>query len=203
MSIFLLLVCIQFVADPIDPGLGTDDFLQYDDGTAEWLSFEGDYRGTWFHLDDFYADESISRFVLNYAEIWFFHVYALPWDTSDFIAEITDGPPQTPGDVFAHQNSTALHMSPTMVYPFAPCTTSTDFTVTELVLSSSGAPSVASDVSPSTVDRSFSVETPGVIDIWQFDFLIRVNGYPAPPVELTRTSWASVKAIFYWEQLTR
>lgn len=198
MSLLLFFVCIQLVSDPIEPGMGTDDILQYDDGTAEWFSFEGIYRGTWFHLDDFYTIEGASRFVLNYAEIWFFHVYSQPWDTSDFICEITDGTPDVPGTVFDHQNSIASHLNPSMIYPFAPCTTSADFTVTELpVFSTYGAPSVASDLSPTTVGRSFSVVSPGNIDIWQFDYLIRVNGYPVPPVELSRVSWAFLKTTFY------
>jgi hypothetical protein len=176
---------------------GTDDLLQYDDGIADWFTFEGGYRGTWFHLDDFYTDFDASKFVVNYAEIWFFHVYSNPWDTSDFIGEITDGTPYSPGTVLASDTGTASHMTPYYIYPAAPCTTGTDFTVTEIAaFSTIGAPSIASDISPATPPRSFTVTTPGVIDIWQYDFLVRVNGYPVPPDELTRTTWASLKATF-------
>jgi len=175
---------------------GTDDLLQYDDGTADWFSFEGEYRGTWFNLEDFYPTVDASGFVLNYAEIWFFHVYTHPWDTSDFTGEITDGTPYSPSTVFAHDTGTAFHLSPSYIYPMAPCTTGTDFTVTEIPdFSSYGAPSIASDVSPAANLRSF-ISTPGFIDFWQYDFLIRVNGYPLPPSGLARTTWASLKATF-------
>lgn len=175
---------------------GTDDLLQYDDGTADWFTFEGEYRGTWFNLEDFYPAVDATGFVVNYAEVWFFHVSSQPWDASDFIGEITDGTPYSPGTVFAHDTGTALHLSPFYLYPMATCTTSTDFTVTEIPqFSEFGAPSIASDVSPALKPRSFTV-TSSVIDFWQYDFLIRVNGYPVPPVELARTTWASLKATF-------
>ncbi|MCD4706413.1 MAG: hypothetical protein K8S62_01595 [Candidatus Sabulitectum sp.] len=176
---------------------GTDDLLQYDDGIADWFTFEGEYRGTWFNLEDFYPAVDATGFVVNYAEVWFFHVSTQPWDTSYFIGEITDGTPDSPGTVFAHDTGIATHLSPSYIYPMAPCTTSMNFTVTEIPQFSPflGAPSVASDLSPATKPRSFTV-TSSVIDFWQYDFLIRVNGYPTPPVELARTTWASLKATF-------
>ncbi len=176
---------------------GTDDLLQYDDGTAEWFTFEGEYRGTWFNLDDFYPAVDATGFVVNYAEIWFFHVLSQPWDTSDFVGEITDGTPYSPGIVFAHDTGTAVHLSPFYLYPVAPCTTNMNFTVTEIPqFSPIGAPSIASDLSPAIELRSFTVTNPGVIDFWQYDFLIRVNGFPIPPVKLERITWASLKSIF-------
>ncbi len=191
-------VVLVFVLTSFTLASGTDDLLQYDDGTADWFSFEGEYRGTWFNLDDFYPSVDASGFVLNYAEIWFFHVYTHPWDTSDFIGEIRDGTPESPGTVFAHDTGTAVHLSASYIYPLAPCTTGTDFTVTEIVnfFSVIGAPSIASDVSPAVNPRSFTVSSPGIIDYWQYDFLVRVNGYPVPPVDLARTTWASLKATF-------
>lgn len=191
-SAILLLVLAPFTL-----ASGTDDLLQYDDGTADWFSFEGNYRGTWFNLEDFYPPVDASAFVLEYAEIWFFHVYTHPWDTSDFTGEITDGTPDSPGTVFAHDSGTAVHLSPSYIYPLAPCTTGTHFTVTEIPeFSANGAPSIASDLSPAANPRSFSSTTPGIIDFWQYDFLVRVNGYPLPPVGLARTTWASLKATF-------
>lgn len=176
---------------------GTDDLLQYDDGTADWFTFEGEYRGTWFNLEDFYPSLDATGFVVNYAEVWFFHVYTThPWDTSEFIGEITDGTPDSPGTVFAHDTGTAFHLSPSYIYPMAPCTTSMNFTVTEIPqFSEIGAPSIASDISPATNPRSFTV-TSGIINYWQYDFLVRINGYPIPPAELARTTWASLKATF-------
>ncbi len=195
MNSCVFLACVFLVAVST-AGPGTDDFLQYDDGVADWFSFKGGYRGTWFHLDDFYPDLDASKFVVSYATIWFFHVYSNPWDTSEFIGEITDGTPYAPGTVLVSTTGTATHLAPSYIYPASPCTTGTDFTVTEIAaFSTNGSPSIASDISPAAPQRSFTVTTPGVIDIWQYDFLVRVNGYPAP-VELARTTWASLKATF-------
>jgi len=174
---------------------GTDDLLQYDDGLAGWFSFEGEYRGTWFNLDDFYLDSDASGFIVNYAEVWFFHVMSNPWDVSDYIGQITDGTPDSPGTVFFNEFKTAQNLSPNYFVPTVPCTTSTNFTVTAITLSGSGAPSMASDISPSPDPRSFYVDS-GILTFWMEDYLIRVNGYPTPPLNLSRTTWASLKAIF-------
>ncbi|MCK5130725.1 MAG: hypothetical protein KAR40_01060 [Candidatus Sabulitectum sp.] len=198
MKSFSFIACI-FVLTISAWASGTDDLLQYDDGIADWFTFEGEYRGTWFNLEDFYPSLDATGFVLNYAEVWFFHVMNSnqEWDTSDFIGEITDGTPYSTGTIFAHDTGTAAHLSPSYIYPIAPCTTSMNFTVTEIPqFSRIGAPSIASDISPAAKPRSFTVTTPGVIDFWQYDFLIRVNGYPVPPVEFSRTTWASLKATF-------
>ncbi len=197
MRSFLFITCV-IALTTLSWGSGTDDLLQYDDGVADWFTFEGEYRGTWFNLEDFYPVKDATGFVIEYAEVWFYHVYAThPWDTSDFIGEITDGTPDSPGTVFAHDSGTAVHLSPSYIYPMSPCTSGTNFTVTEIPqFSAYGAPSMASDVSPAANPRSFTVTTPGIIDFWQYDFLIRVNGYPVPPVELARTTWASLKSTF-------
>jgi hypothetical protein len=197
MKLCVFSACVFLIAVSVsDPG--TDDLLRYDDGVADWFTFIGGYRGTWFHLDDFYPDIDASKFVVNYAEIWFFHVYSSPWDTSQFIGEITDGTPYAPGTVLVSATGTAAHLAPSYIYPAAPCTTGTDFTVTEVTtaFSANGSPSIASDISPAGPQRSFTVTTPGTINIWQYDFLVRVNGSPTPPVELERSTWASLKAVF-------
>lgn len=175
---------------------GTDDVLQYDDGAQAWFSSDGYYRGTWFNLHDFYGPE-VDGFVVEYAQIWFFHVYTSPWETSMFTGEITDGIPQMPGTVFASDTYVAAHLSAVDVFPFAPCTTSVDFTVTEIAaFSSDGSPSISSDLSPSVLGRSFSVTNPGMFDVWAYDYLIRVYGFPVVQSDLARLTWASLKTTF-------
>ena len=175
---------------------GTDDVLQYDDGIPCWYSFSGVYRGTWFNLEDFYGP-AVKGYVVDYAQIWFFHVYSDPWDTSEFIGEITDGTPVMPGTVFASDSCVAVHQSAVDIFPFAPCTTGVDFTVTEIpAFSANGSPSVCSDLSPSAEGRSFFVTPPGDINIWTYDYLIRVYGYPVYESSLTRITWASLKSTF-------
>lgn len=175
---------------------GTDDVLQYDDGVPCWYSFSGGYRGTWFNLEDFYGT-GVKGFVVDYAQLWFFHVATDPWDTSDFIGEITDGTPDMPGTVFASDSYVAVHQGAVDVFPFAPCTTGVNFTVTEVAaFSAYGAPSVYSDLSPSTSGRSFFADPPGGINLWTYDYIIRVYGFPVFESSLSRITWASLKSTF-------
>jgi hypothetical protein len=100
-------------------GSGSDVVLQYDDGTAGWLTWGGLYRGVWFNAEDFAPGSQ--GFLLEFSEYWFYHHSSCPWDTDEFYAEIWSGDQNTgPGNLLDTQVATAVHYSPTHVSHYPP-----------------------------------------------------------------------------------
>ena len=65
---------------------GTDDMLQYDDGTPYWIIYNAKAYGTWFDVQDF--SSSAGGFEVESVEWWFYHHSSLPWDTEDATLEL-------------------------------------------------------------------------------------------------------------------
>jgi len=42
---------------PVSGNPSEQNYLQYDDGTAQWLTWAGVYRGVWFNTEDFIGFE--------------------------------------------------------------------------------------------------------------------------------------------------
>ena len=92
------------------PAGSTDYVLQYDDGSAWWLTWAGTYRGTWFDLEDFMP--GAPGWSTEQSEYWFYHHYFYPWDTASFYSEVWDGDVSMPSTQVDQTSVTAVHYSP-------------------------------------------------------------------------------------------
>lgn len=179
---------------------GTDDVLQYDDGTAIWVTWAGVYRGVWFDVDDFGASPGV---ILGQIELWFYHYTPYyTWDTGSFYLELWAGSSNGPEMLLDQTSVTALHKTALHVgYPTPIWCGSTFWIVENTLLSSGGWPSILGDNSPNTTDHSFSSDDFLIWDPWIIgypyihasDFLFRAHG---SETSLDRRSWASVKTLF-------
>lgn len=170
---------------PLDSG--TDgDLLQYDDGTAYWLTWSGLYRGTWFDIADFgYSGAPI----LQGAELWFYHHPSYPWDTSSFFCEVYQGGQTCPVTQLDWTSVLALHNQPAFVdyYPPGIYLGGGNFWLMQNTeMSSGGWPSILVDGSPNTVEHSF----------WSDDFIVWTPWTPGGHTMLESTTWGEVKALY-------
>ena len=179
----------------------TDDVLQYDDGTALWITWGGLYRGTWFHTADFYSEPC--DFKLGGAELWFYHSGSYPWDTDQFILEVYNGAQSGPEELLYDTTVTAAHMTGVIVFPADSILADPDFWILENTeLSGGGWPSILADNSPNSVDHSFFSDDFIAWEPWTVgggdtacDFLIRAHGSPMD-LSLQSETWGGIKALF-------
>lgn len=210
MRITLLVLCVLAVtalaADsflfetPIYCG-GTDELLQYDDGTGFWFTWSGIYRGVWFNTEDFLPGSA--SFTADYTEFWFFHYAGLPWDTSDFYAELWNGGVGAPVTRLDQQVVTAVHLSAVQATYATPIVCEAGFWgIINTEMSSGNLPSSIGDNTENPPDHSFFsddfviwepwVVSP-LIDSTYCDLLIRASGLII--MDLETESWAAIKSI--------
>jgi hypothetical protein len=177
---------------------GTDDGLQYDDGTAYWVAWAGDYRGVWFDVTDFYPETE--GFTVLYTEFWFYHVAGAPWDTSNFYSELWNGDVVSGPTARLNQTLvTATHYSPVHVNYSPTIATEDDFwAIVNTTLSYNGSPTSPSDGSPNPTIHSFISDD---FVLWEpydvggpTDYLIRISGAFSGALE-TET-WGSIKGLY-------
>ena len=190
--------CGEMVAPLRAPA--ADDILQYDDGTVWWVTWEGLYRGTWFHTADFYAEPC--EFTLAAAEFWFYQQPGCSWDTDQFIAEIYNGAESGPGELLYDTTVTAYHMTGTIIEFPDSIHVQPDFWLLENTqLSAGGWPSIAADGTPNSKSHSFFSDDFSVWEPWivggdmACDYLIRAHGAPVG-LSLQSESWGGIKALF-------
>ena len=183
------------------PVTGTDDWYQYDDGSAYWLTWDGLYRATWFDIEDFIpgAGPVVQLHVLQF---WFYHHSSYPWDTASFIAEAWDGGVSMPADSIDATSVTAIHYAPCYVdygYPGPGITLHTQWwLIINTEMSAGGWPSTLGDNTPGTSDHSFFSDDFTVWEPWIIqgptanDFFIRCTGY----IGLESSTWGSIKTLF-------
>jgi len=186
---------------PLDrplPVPATDDLLQYDDGSAWWLSWSGLYRGTWFNTTDFYPPAT--GFWVEYLEYWFYHHSSYPWDAASFSAELYNGGSSAPVTQLDQTSVTALHYAPCFANYSSPIWAEANFWgVVNTEMSSGGWPSILGDNSPDFADHSFFSDDFIVWEPWVIqgptanDYFIRANG---GTWDLDQTTWGSIKALF-------
>jgi hypothetical protein len=186
---------IQPVAAP-----ATDDVLQYDDGTAWWVTWGGLYRGTWFHTADFYSESC--EFMLGGAEFWFYQQPGYPWDTDQFIAEVYNGAQSGPEELLYDTTVTAAHMTGVIIFPADSILTGPDFWLVENTeLSGGGWPSISADGTPNASSHSFFSEDGEEWEPWivggetACDYLIRAHGSPVD-LSLQSETWGGIKTLF-------
>ena len=207
MRIVLSLLVVAAASAPADnyrlerplPVFGTDFLLQYDDGSAYWLTWDGLYRGVWFDLWDFmpYWDETN----IAASEWWFYHHGSYPWDASSFLAEIWTDSSQVPATQLASTSVTALHYAPCFAYyPWPDWLEIGRLTwaIENTEMSSGGWPSVLGENTPQYADHSFYSDDFVVWEPWVTqgptanDYFIRLD-YEG---SLQSRTWGSIKTLF-------
>ncbi len=178
------------------PCPSADHVLQYDDGTAHWLTWAGTYRGTWFDTHDFMP--SSGGIEMDYAEYWFYHHEDYPWDTSLFWAELWNGPSSGPTTELDRELLQATHYTAVNVSHSGICTRRGFWCVVNTMLSSGGWPAVLGDDSPNVTDhslfsRDFVVWEPWIIQgPASNDFLVRAVGTLGT---MESATWGAIKGV--------
>ena len=187
------------VEDPVAGRPGTDDMLQYDDGTSYWIVSGADYYGTWFDLTDFMPGSSPIYYECYYTEWWFYHHTSLPWDTDQIVIELWTGDVTGPATNLSTDIITALHNSPVFVTYVTPVLTGTDFWMiaNTTVYSINGVPSVLYDQYDNWTGtaHSFNDMGPVVMGGYEVDALFRA-GCTWVGLELENESWGAIKGLF-------
>ena len=172
----------------------TDDQLSYDDGTANWLTWGGLYRGTWFNLADFGGGSGSSWNAQN-AELWFFHHSSYPWDTASFYCEVYNGDASAPVTQLNQTSVPALHYAACYANYSPELVCEANFwIIANTELSSGGWPSILGDPSPPAVCHSFFSDDFIVWEPWGElgDYFVRTTGTMA----LSSSTWGSIKALY-------
>jgi hypothetical protein len=175
----------------------TDYVFQYDDGTANWLTWGGLYRGVWFDLDDWSPGAPGCQ--LYSLEYWFFHHSSYPWDTASFYSELYNGDNSAPATMLDQTSVTAVHYLPVeAVYPTYIEVGNEFWGLVNTEMSDGGWPSILGDNTPQTVDHSFFSDDFIVWEPWIIqgptanDYFIRAND----PYGLSSATWAGVKSVW-------
>lgn len=201
LIIALALTPVAGPACPACPAVSSaDDVLQYDDGTAWWVTWGGQYRGTWFNTADFYPEPC--DFIADAAEFWFYHP-ASWWVADQFVTEVYNGDRNGPTEMLYDTTVTAEHYTAVMVDLPDSLQTAADFwLVVNTEFSSGGWPSSLGDNSPNSSDHSFFSYDGEAWEPWiveggaAFDYLIRAHGEPVG-LGLEAATWGGIKTLYH------
>ncbi|MBD3370769.1 hypothetical protein GF402_10450 [Candidatus Fermentibacteria bacterium] len=171
--------------------------MQYDDGTAWWVTWTGHYRGVWFNSADFYGTQS--AIYLHSSKLWFYHHEDYPWDTSSFYCEVYNGGVSGPETELAETSVMAQHYTLCSVEYGINCEAEMwIFVNTEM--SSGNWPSILGDNTPNWTGHSHSFYSEDII-VWEpwiiqgpvaNDYLISTDDW----VGLSQTTWGGIKRMF-------
>lgn len=174
----------------------TDEKIQYDDGSAYWLTWGGLYRGTWYSSDDFAPGASFSA---QNMELWFYHHASYPWDTGSFYAELYTGDAAGPVTQLNQTSVTAAHYAPCYANYSSPIDCGTNWWgLINTEMSAGGWPSVLGDNTPNSVDHSFFSDDFVVWEPWIIsgstanDYFVRFNG----EFGLESETWGAIKGLY-------
>ena len=177
---------------PVDP----EGILQYDDGSAWFLHYDEPYRGTWFHLEDFYSDPQ--GFEVEAVEFWFYHhlgCYGLYWPTDFFGADLCSGGSAGPTLALDESRGVAIHMSASYHNYSDPVTVGNDFWFVIELSDWNGTPSPISDQYSLDQPHSFHSDD---MKLWEptfaGDYLFRIHG--SPRLALAGDTWGGIKSLF-------
>ena len=169
------------------------DWLEYDDGTAAWLTWGGMYRGAWFNVEDFVPGATGAS--IEQSQFWFYHHSSYPWDTSDVYLEIWNGDAMGPTAQLDQTMVTALHYTPVGATYATPLIAEANFwALANTEMSAGGWPAVLGDGTAGV--HSFFSDDFIVWEPWgdMGDYFISV--YADPIMALGNSTWGSVKATF-------
>ncbi len=199
-NVIAILAVLTFVAFAgqvqIDRGVveGTDgDWLRYDDGTYNWLTWGGMYRGTWFDATDFVPGTTACD--IHQSEFWFYHHSSYPWDGSDVYVEIWDGTVSNPVTQLDQTMITAIHAAPVYATYATPLVAGAEFwAFANTEMSAGGWPSILGDGTPGT--HSFFSDDFIIWEPWgeMGDYFVAVEADLHQALD--NTTWGSLKATF-------
>jgi hypothetical protein len=197
--LFLPLVSGDIQLDRPLPVQSTDAAFQYDDGTAQWITWTGLYRGVWFRAQDF--SPWAYGFCIDNLEFWFYH-HLSQWDTSFFYAELWNGGGAAgPGNLIDQTSVTATHYSPVYSYYSTPILVDADFWgIINTEMSMGGWPCNLGDNTPYPVSHSFHSDDLSTWDPWLVqgttasDYFTRANGTLI--TGLDQLTWGAIKTLF-------
>ncbi|MCD4774690.1 MAG: hypothetical protein K8S15_01400 [Candidatus Aegiribacteria sp.] len=188
------------VEDPVAYMPGTDDALQYDDGTSYWIVSGAAYYGTWFDMLDFTTNPN---YEFESTEWWFYHHASLPWDTDQIVLELWAGDVTGPATPLASDHVTAIHNAPVIVNYLPGISIETDFWMIANTIEYSilGLPSVIYDQFNNFTGIAHSYYQNGLL--WEpvvragyeIDALFRVYIIPTG-AGLNNESWGAIKGLF-------
>ncbi len=180
-------------------GNGDGDWLQYDDGTYNWLTWGGTYRGVWFNIEDFIP--GMGDGLLEQSELWFYHHSSYPWDTSDVYIELYNGDAMGPQTQLDQTMVTAIHGAPIYVdYDPMFAVEANFWCLANTEMSAGGWPAILGDnyqggESHSFFSDDFIVWEPWTINDLACNYFVRVN-WNEDPSAFDNTTWGSLKATF-------
>jgi hypothetical protein len=171
----------------------------YDDGTPNWLSWSGQWRGVWFEMEDFGG--AGNSLICDYSEFWFYHHASYGWDTALFYAELWSGGISGPETDISLTTVVAQHYTACLAYNDPPVDVGSSFWVLdESAFSSGGWPCILGDGSPQESENhsffsdDFEIWEPWIIDgAYANDYLIRAHG---SFLGLDESTWGAIKTLF-------
>ncbi|MCK5841825.1 MAG: hypothetical protein KAH31_06645 [Candidatus Sabulitectum sp.] len=201
------LILISYISSagslPVYPGpieQGDGDWLVYDNGTAQWTTWDGRYRGVWFNIYDFVPGWMGCE--ISETELWFYHHVSYPWDISEFTMELWNGGSTGPEVFLFDSTATALHYAPANIEISQEVIAESNFwCLQNTELSSGGWPSILADHgTPGSIYHSYFSDT--LSGVWQpfdragpSDFFVRI--YADFLYEnFQRTTWGEIKTVF-------
>jgi len=198
VTLLIVFVClaqqVEISGGPVQSQ--NNEWLKYDDGTSNWLTWDGTYRGVWFNIEDFIP--GANSWTVGTVETWFYHHSSYPWDTSEFLCEVWNGDASGPATLLGQVQSTAVHNSAVYTNFDPQLTTQGNFwCITNTEISSGGWPSNLSDNMQGSVNHSFLSDDSVIWEPWEMfggacNYFIR-NTFDW---ELAPCSWGSIKSVF-------
>lgn len=178
---------------------GTDDLLQYDNGTAAWIGGVYQVTGTWFDVEDFYV--SPCDFLCDYSEWWFYHNPNMPWDTDMIVLELWTGDVSAPAELLRSDTICATHFMPHVVEYPEPINAGSQFWLLAITcFSTNGYPSIVFDGEnnftgePHTFVQDGMMWSPIEIGGSYINAFIRAGGEAQSALE--SATWAWVKGLY-------
>ena len=203
-SLLLCLLAIQAGPDelldrPVPCAQTDPELFHYDDGYAYWLTWSGQWRGTWFTMDNFGA--AGNNLECDYTEFWFYHHSSYCWDTAAFYAELWTDESGLPSILLSQETVVATHYSADYAFYDPPLDCGNSFWVlVNTAFSSGGWPSVLGDNTPQpSASHSFYSDDLAIWEPWILqgplanDLLIRAHG---SFMGLQPATWAGIKGLF-------
>lgn len=196
-AVFAYAVDSYEIENPVSGGTGTDDLLQYDDGSAAWILAASTFYGTWFDYTDFAPGATVAD-PCRSTEWWFYHHDSYPWDTDQIVVELWNGDDVTgPLTNLTSDVITALHYAPVTVNYSTPVPIELNFWMwaNTTVYSTQGLPSGIYDQynNWTGIAHSFCDDGPVIMGGYAVDAFFRADCYD---VSLEGESWGAIKGLF-------
>ena len=173
----------------------SEQLLQYDDGTPQWLCRADVYRGTWFHVQDFL--DGSSSFLLSGVELW---LYLPEGYSGTFTLSVHSGGSGGPDEVLYDTTLAAEQLIETLVqFPDSIEVCDNFWIVVSPFESYLEWPGILGDGTPNSVSHSFYSMDMVNWEPWTVqgpaanDYLVRAVGVTQEGQVLLQDTWGAVK----------